>query len=410
MRGAPVETAKGIAPDILQPKAKSVPQIPPLTSLRFLAAISVVLYHSVDQFYPNCHRNFLYQHYIKFGYSGVCLFFVLSGFILAYNYVSNSNVVHKRVFWITRLARIYPLYVISLFSLAPLLISRSLTRNGHNDQHHLHALGNTISMLGANLLMLQAWWPRLMGGWNPPGWTLSVETFFYLTFPWIALPLWKKAGTKSSYYLLAGIWLLAISIPGFHQWRVHFAGAWTNTDEMLTKMPLLALPEFAFGIVVARICYDIKRNSSAAMQARIGSYCTWVAIGGLVAIAFLPDNLRPSRVMINTGLLTPLYGAIMLGLALIKGPISRFFSQRWFTFLGEASFAVYLLHFPILWWFGFITSPKTPLSDFASIKFPVNDTPLYLAYLVVVLGTASLAFRYIETPARRAIMRRWGRA
>jgi len=87
-----------------------LPPIKSLTSLRFFAAIYVVLFHESANpghfvFFP------LAARFVASGYTAVTLFFVLSGFILAYNY---GRIRSRKEFWISRFARIYPVYFLSL--------------------------------------------------------------------------------------------------------------------------------------------------------------------------------------------------------------------------------------------------------------------------------------------------------
>ena len=75
-----------------------------LTSLRFIFALMVFGAHcyTIDKFFDT--------HFFKEGFVGVSFFFVLSGFIIAYNYQKkfSENKIAKRAFWVARIARIYP--------------------------------------------------------------------------------------------------------------------------------------------------------------------------------------------------------------------------------------------------------------------------------------------------------------
>src|SRR2546425_9611817 len=103
----------------LKPSLK--PRLVALTSLRFFAAIIVVLYHcgqSTLQFMPLPFRGL-----IKNGYGAVGFFFVLSGFVLAYSYYTPMRSgVHgdQGVFWTNHFARIYPIYAIALLIALPM--------------------------------------------------------------------------------------------------------------------------------------------------------------------------------------------------------------------------------------------------------------------------------------------------
>lgn len=85
-----------------------------LTSLRFIFAMMVFGAHCyvIDDFFSS--------HFFKEGFVGVSFFFVLSGFIIAYNYQHKleKSQTDKRIFWVARFARVYPLHWLTLFAAA----------------------------------------------------------------------------------------------------------------------------------------------------------------------------------------------------------------------------------------------------------------------------------------------------
>jgi hypothetical protein len=144
-------------------------------------AFYVVLFHS---------RPWLMSHFnlpgslITFlgnGYLAVALFFLLSGFILSYTYAGNvENGRQHAKFWEPRFARIYPVYFLSLMLALPFQRALPLTTK--------------IAVLA----MVQAWNPfrrGWTGAWNYPAWSLSVEAFFYLCFPFIQKRI-SRAGDR----------------------------------------------------------------------------------------------------------------------------------------------------------------------------------------------------------------------
>ena len=104
------------------------------------------------------------------GYVGVSLFFVLSGFILVYNYLDASGVMRTGPsdFWHARFARIYPAYIVALLFSLPLFIDVAV----------LHPVGvtHTRDVVKAAILtptLLQAWTPKKAWMWDGPAWSLS---------------------------------------------------------------------------------------------------------------------------------------------------------------------------------------------------------------------------------------------
>lgn len=157
----------------------------PLTSLRFFAAIWVVFFHlsgprGLILTDPATLRP-LYN-LVRTGYVAVGIFFVLSGFVLAYTYRGEFS---ARQFWTARIARIYPVYFLGLVLILPVVVASVL----RHMTTWLWAGGSGL----ACVLLLQSWCPRTALAWNHPGWSLSVEAFFYLLFPLILLPLKRLA-------------------------------------------------------------------------------------------------------------------------------------------------------------------------------------------------------------------------
>jgi peptidoglycan/LPS O-acetylase OafA/YrhL len=159
-----------------------------LTGLRVIAAYFVVLYHYGSSFANSVGVPHPIGKILSNGYLGVSFFFVLSGFILAYTYRNPLTTWSaKKAFFLARLARIYPVYIVAL--LASFFIGSQYVE--------------PIS-IGAipQFALLQSWVPysASVQYWNTPGWTLSVEALFYVSFPLVialaASASDKKAGRR----------------------------------------------------------------------------------------------------------------------------------------------------------------------------------------------------------------------
>lgn len=162
-----------------------------LTSLRFIFAIMV--------FGAHCYviDNVFNTHFFKEGFVGVSFFFVLSGFIIAYNYQEKlkDNKIDKRTFWVARIARIYPLHWLTLFIAA--ILGSYVIASGTLDwlKHFL-----------ASLTLTNAYIPRAdyFFSFNSPSWSLCCEQLFYICFPFL-IPL-----AKNYKYLLSVFGIVAI--------------------------------------------------------------------------------------------------------------------------------------------------------------------------------------------------------
>ena len=154
-------------------------QLPLLTSLRFVAAFEVLLFHVFQKQLNEVHPRI--RDLFSNGYEAVLFFFLLSGFVLTrsclmlegengsfslYNYYRN------------RIARIYPVYLLGLLIAAPAYFYSGFFTGGiHPD------------VFSAGLLLvpmaLQSWYPPTALAWNPPSWSLSVEASFYAIMPFV---------------------------------------------------------------------------------------------------------------------------------------------------------------------------------------------------------------------------------
>jgi len=143
-----------------------------ITFTRFVAALTVVFFHYGQQVFP-ASVPFLHDNIIA-GPIAVGYFYVLSGFIMAIAYYrpesdfSDIEPINRRKYWIARVARIYPVYILALLIIVAAKYKTVI------DQPEL---------LPLHLTMLQAWIPGYPITLNTPGWSLSVEAFFYLCFP-----------------------------------------------------------------------------------------------------------------------------------------------------------------------------------------------------------------------------------
>jgi peptidoglycan/LPS O-acetylase OafA/YrhL len=138
-----------------------------LTGIRFFAALYVVVYHLFGPQFP--HKVWPIRNFVLSGHIGVSFFFILSGFVITYQYSCRiDGAADRKSFFWAPFARIYPTYIIAL--LATVLLT------------------NNSEGLVASTLLIQSWFPSLALTPNGPGWSLSNEAFFYAVFPF-ALPL-----------------------------------------------------------------------------------------------------------------------------------------------------------------------------------------------------------------------------
>lgn len=351
------------------------PQLPALTGVRTLLAVNIMFFH----FTPP-HMGPLYP-LINNSYVFVGFFILLSGFILAYNYADRPTL-NKREFWRARFARLYPIYLFSL-----LLFAGMLGAEWHARSHSQFFEGFVLTPL-----LLQGWSPALATFWNTVAWTLSCEAAFYFAFPWLIRLPWPKSPARLVALLLA-IWAVGL-IP--HALYLHFnpdhitgpvnrysSGTWLRT---LKYTPLAYLCTFLVGIVLGKL------QASLTLANR---HRAWIAAASLAAIAlfFAYAVDRVPYVLMHGGFLVPAFCALVIGLS-GQNLFASIFAWKPIELLGQASYALFLLHFNFI---NLLRSHHVP----ERLHLAAYDP--WVSYAATLL-LAILAMYFVETPARKAIL------
>jgi peptidoglycan/LPS O-acetylase OafA/YrhL len=342
-----------------------------LTALRFIAAMWVVSFdywHDLTAVTPRL---------VGKGYLGVELFFVLSGFILSHVYLQGFGARSFRYadFLWARLARVYPVHLVTLLGMAALVGGATLLGIQAGDK----AL--VWSSLPAQLTLTQAWGLGLHGGWNHPSWSISAEWFAYLTFPAFAWAAWRLRRRPGLALLLALVLVAALE-TGFER----LAG-FPLTQATIAWGALRIVPCFALGCAVYLLWSErpILRPSVA----------TAGAAASLAAILLVSQAGAPDAVAIA------LFGGLIYSLAGLASAGSRLLTAAPLVYLGEVSFAVYMVCIP--WQLVF---EKAAHRVFGLPEGPMPPA-LWLAMFAGVIPAAMVLHHLVERPARDA-MRRHG--
>jgi peptidoglycan/LPS O-acetylase OafA/YrhL len=326
----------------------------PLTSFRFFAALLVVIFH-YDK------KLLLFPAGLAdFGYEAVTFFFILSGFVLTYTHGRDDGLnVSVPVFARSRLVRIVPAYVLALIVALPFFVAGAL-KVGLDP--------------GAALvpLMLQSWWPPAALLWNSPAWSLSNEIFFYALYPLI----WAALRSVSPSASLVGAGGLVLAVSAFRAAIPHDTEAWHHFS---AYFPLLNLPQFLLGIAIAKVFLSGERRMAVGLL-----YASIAAVTAIIAFKTFAPWLTDGTV------LCVVFGAMVYGLAGLKS--SSILSARPLVVLGEASYAIYILHVPIWLWWDRVTRVVLGLQWSAAIDFAL--------YLAAVLALSVVAMMAIERPVR----------
>ncbi len=350
-----------------------------MTGLRCFAAVNIVFFH-----FSNPQWFGWLAPVVNAGYASVSYFILLSGFVLGYNYNARARAGELDTvrFYKARFTRLYPIYLLSL-----LLAWRVVPEEWGAHTHGMFWTGMVLTPL-----LLQGWIPSIATFLNTPAWTMSAESFYYLIFPWLAR--WKKP-THIAHHLwkLGGVWMLGL-IPGtlyivFNPDGIAHPDRWSYGPwlQALKYTPLPHLASFVFGVLLAELDETLGRSSRLRLILGI--------FGFTVTFGLLSLGSRVPYALLHDGLLMPLFGCIVLGLA-GNNPLAYALGARPLVFVGEASYCLYLLHFN-LW---NLVHDSHVLNWLGLSRFDP-----WFSY-VLMIALALVALHFIEKPAQRQL-RKW---
>jgi peptidoglycan/LPS O-acetylase OafA/YrhL len=351
-----------------------------LTGLRWWAAFAVFFYHV---------RNFIpvpgwFGELAQYGYLGVTFFFVLSGFVLTWSWRPGVGI---GTFYWRRIARIFPLHLVTLALAIPVFYSLA------PDPADTWVKPFDVGVLLLSLLLLQGWSrdPAVLFAGNPAAWTLTAELFFYALHPFIMKVL-RLFNSRHALSTAVGILLLSIGA------RVLIT---LQPGGMLAELPwpVLRLNEFIIGMCLA---WAFR----AGWRPRIPLWIPILLLGGYVMGLGFFDRYaltQPLHVLSNifiSEIVTALFALLICAFATndLAGR-SRLSRARPLIALGEWSYAFYLIHATFI---------------YGALKLLGFQNPdLIGASWVVVLLAISIAASWIlhiavERPAERGL-RTWQR-
>ena len=350
-----------------------------LTLFRFIAAFIVVIFH----FGRDTHLAQLAPNILTSGSQMVSFFFVLSGFVMMQAYAQKKSL-HKLHYWICRVARIAPAYLLALL-LAALFFNKP-------------ELNNTLA-LGLNLTFLQAWFPPYPLSFNGPSWSLSVEMFLYLLFPFFLSaiqktkrPPWALMAFAFSFWGLTQVALGALLSSGFYQ------GFPSSSFDLIHFSPPTHLASFLLGVVGWVIANNMRQPHSLKQS------LFFVTVSTLCVLLAL--NYRPLYSS-QTGFSAPLHGSFFAPFFLLfivavakahptlTGPLRT----KSMLLLGEISYGLYILQSPIHHLYNRYLMPHLQLT---------YDANFYV-YVVCLLLASLLSYYLIEHPIKEWAKLRFNR-
>jgi peptidoglycan/LPS O-acetylase OafA/YrhL len=330
---------------------------PALDGVRAFAVLAVVAWHARGQWFPG-------------GYIGVDIFFVLSGFLITTILLAErerTGRISVGSFYLRRALRLFPaLFLMCAVVAVALLLLPGIAERSATLLGVLTAVTYTSSLVAA------AGSSETLG-WMIPTWSLSVEEYFYLLWPFALLAATSKRARHLRSVILAVAALavayrfLAPPLFGWNLQRVVYA-ADTRAEQLLIGCLLAVL-----------------------LRASRRSVPTWVAmtVGGiLTAFVVMPKTLTEDWYpAVGSTIVAVLAAVLIAGLAQEPTRLpGRLLSLKPLVWVGQRSYGIYLWNLPIV---GFVAA--TTLSDDVQLA-----TKLALTFLI-----PAISYRWVEIPFRR---------
>ncbi len=346
--------------------------IPQLTFPRFLAALLIVIFHYGGETFPFNFGGF--KELFLNGNIAVSFFFFLSGMVLCINYYDQSNL-GFRTFIVKRIARIFPIYFLSF--LITLILGMTL--------YNAYPKGISIVL---QAFALQAWVPGICLNINYPGWSISVEMFFYLLFPFI-IQKFRGLALHKVVLIVLGIWLISFLQHLFLETYYYDAGN-SQTSNFILYFPLWHLNTFLFGVLTGVL---VITDYFTGLKKGIIPFLLFFTGVALFLLVLMTNNTLKSH--IHNGLLSPIFFMITLGLVYDKSAFTRLLANSKLVFLGDISYGLYILQYPVYLFLCWLLNREV----LSGVNFY-----FYLLFLIVVSAISYLVF---ERKARVFLLKKW---
>ncbi|HEY5834883.1 acyltransferase family protein [Streptomyces sp.] len=362
-----------------------------LTGLRWFATFGVFLSH-VNILLPLPHTRGLFS----LGESGVSLFFILSGFVLAWNWTADDT---AKAFYGRRFARVWPLLVVAV---ALPTVFAATSEGGP-------AVAHLLLISFSAVLLVQAWVPGwILLGASPVTWSLSCEAFFYGLFPATMRRL-TATRARGLVLLVAGavavVWAVRVALWFAYPPTRHV----TSLDGygpavFALYSPVSRVPQFLIGMAVAiamRRGWRAVSVRTACAALLVPLSVLWLLRGHAFRSAVLFDGVDAAATPFLALLIAALAGRDLDG-------GRSFLRSRPLVRLGQWSYAFYLFQFTVLLPVALAANPGREVADF--FTDPLAPSAGYLGYallgLAITLAVSAGFYRFLEHPLEERLRRR----
>jgi peptidoglycan/LPS O-acetylase OafA/YrhL len=378
----PATTPSGI-------RTASSGEIRGLTGLRAVAAVWVVLFHFHFTPLPGVAEVVgVLGPLITSGSLGVDLFFVLSGFVIAYTYLDELGPALRarstaRFLW-ARACRLWPVYLLVLHVFGVWLVVRAtLGTDGVIAFQPVQPVLDVGQYL-QQLVLVQLWDDAYFDGasWVGSTWSISAEWLAYLLFPVAALALHRVRGLPAV-VLAAGSLLLMLPMT------------WAYLATGSPYFPFSWLVRILCGFGAGALAYLAVRKLRWTSTARRAASAVAVAVPVLIVAGLLLGELvGPGR----GGAVIVAFPLLVAALVVADRGPAMLLSTPVFSYGGRLSYALYLVHIPLfeVYWYALERAPwLAPQTVFGHV--------VGVVVLLSTVGVAALAYHLVEEPSRRRL-------
>lgn len=338
-----------------------------LTSLRGIAAFLIVLYHikyHLTPYLPDWMMNIVSHSYVA-----VDFFFVLSGFILAYTYekkLTSFNLNETSFFIVKRIARVYPLHLITLLAYLLIPFAHIMTGRAYDNEER-YAVDNFFY----NIFLVQNWGLTGQGGWNVPSWSISTELFAYLSLPLLTLFL-----TRIS---LMGRFIFTLILCSFTSLLFEVKEA-NNIGEFIADLGIIRC---ITAFYVGNFVYSLSKQHKPSLLVKS------VCLGFVFIILISP---------IKSFYVVPaLFGALLYLLITSNSILHNALENKTLIYLGDISYSVYMVHYLIRDYMGLLFLDN---EEYASITW-------ILVYISTTIILSHFTYKYVEIFFRQRITEKY---
>lgn len=350
-------------------------QIPQLTFTRFLASMAIVILHFGLFNWPMNTRYISQLGGDLIG--GITYFFVLSGFILVVSNCKNNSLpvkIARIPFWKRRFARIYPVYLLAVLIFFLLVFKYDPTI----------PLVWQIKSYAYSLFLTQSWNYKMALDINYPAWSLSVEAFFYLIFPWLFANINRLKNTLILILAILAWYLNLLAVDNLIENQA--------PKNFIKFFPLLHVSTFIVGVCAGIL---FARNLKLLQEQRIKIYVL-VTLIGVYVIWGMYRNYPDYERFQNNGYLSIFFALFIIALSLFQGKMKSILAWKPLEFLGEISYSIYLFQFVVL----LLCKQVVPG------MVGKENTEIFWPYVLILLVFSTVVYLFFEKPMRRLIMRK----